>query len=79
MEGTSSFAGGLAPGRSVCFVFLAFIEPQVRLGGIVIRINEKVVVLMILEVVSIRESRLRVSIDCFYGKSIFNHDFFWIM
>jgi hypothetical protein len=55
MTGTTSSAGGRTPGRSVCFVFLAFAGPRVRLGGIVVRIDRKVVVLMILEAGSIRD------------------------
>ena len=55
MTGTTSFTGGWAPGRSVYFVFLTFPGPRVRLGGIVVRIDRKVVVLMILEAISIRD------------------------
>ena len=68
MMGTTSFTGGRAPGRSVCFVFLAFAGPRVRLGGIVVRIDRKVVV---------KISRLR-GVDVFDRKLSFNHDFFWI-
>ena len=55
MTGTTSFIGGWAPGKSVCFVFLTFPRPRVRLGGIVVKIDRKVVVLMILEAISIRD------------------------
>ena len=55
MTGTTSFTGGWAPGRSVYFVFLTFPGLYVRLEGIVVRINRKVVVLMILKAVSIRD------------------------
>ena len=55
MTGTTSFTGGWAPGRSVYFVFLTFLSPRVRLRGIVVKINRKVVVLMILKAISIRD------------------------
>ena len=55
ITGTILFIGGWAPGRSICFVFLTFLGPRVRLGGIIVRIDRKVVVLMILEAISIRD------------------------
>jgi hypothetical protein len=55
MTGTTSFTGGWAPDKSVYFVFLTFPRPRIRLRGIVVRIDRKVVVLMILEALSIRD------------------------
>jgi hypothetical protein len=51
--GIISFIGGWALGKSVYFVFLTFLGPHIRLGGIIVRINRKVVVLMILKAISI--------------------------
>jgi hypothetical protein len=55
MTGTTSFIRGWALGRSICFVFLTFPGPRICLEGIIVRINRKVVVLIILEAISIRD------------------------
>ena len=50
-----SFIRGWTLSKSVYFVFLTFLSPRVRLRGIVVKINRKVVVLMILKAISIRD------------------------
>jgi hypothetical protein len=54
MTGIISFIRGWALSKIVCFVFLTFLSLCVRLRGIVVRIDRKVVVLMILKTISIR-------------------------